>query len=50
MVGLVYEDLPPKAGVHFTNRLPNSIKNALMSKALKTCLKNYLALQKISIT
>lgn len=36
---IVYEHLQSQVGVHFTNKLPNSIKNALTPKALKTCLK-----------
>lgn len=31
----VYEHLSSQAGVHLTNTLPNSIKNATTAKALK---------------
>jgi len=41
----VYEHLPSQAGVHFINKLPNSIKNSPSPKALKTRLKRFLASQ-----
>lgn len=40
---VVYEHLPSQAGVHFLNRLPNSIKNAPTPKVFKTRLKRFLA-------
>jgi hypothetical protein len=40
---VVYEHLPSQRGVHFINRLPNSIKNAPTPKAVKTRLKRCLA-------
>ncbi|KAG8308630.1 hypothetical protein J6590_105165 [Homalodisca vitripennis] len=42
---VVYERLPSQAGVHFLNRLPNSIKDAPTPKALKTRLKRLLVSQ-----
>ncbi|KAG8303949.1 hypothetical protein J6590_106036 [Homalodisca vitripennis] len=42
---VVYERLPSQAGVQFLNRLPNSIKHAPTSKALKTRLKRFLVSQ-----
>ncbi|KAG8278791.1 hypothetical protein J6590_011186 [Homalodisca vitripennis] len=42
---VVYERLPSQAGVHFLNRLPNSIKDAPTPKALKTRLKHFLVSQ-----
>ncbi|KAG8286170.1 hypothetical protein J6590_066143 [Homalodisca vitripennis] len=39
---VVYERLPSQAGVHFLNRLPNSIKDAPTPKALKSRLKRLL--------
>ncbi|KAG8306294.1 hypothetical protein J6590_050666 [Homalodisca vitripennis] len=42
---VVYERLPSQAGVHFLNRLPNSIKHAPTPKALKTRLKRFLVSQ-----
>ncbi|KAG8302655.1 hypothetical protein J6590_026855 [Homalodisca vitripennis] len=38
---VVYERLPSQAVVHFFNRLPNSIKDAPMPKALKTRLNRF---------
>ncbi|KAG8256082.1 hypothetical protein J6590_077103 [Homalodisca vitripennis] len=42
---VVYERLPAQAGVHFLNRLPDSIKDAPTPKALKTRLKRLLVSQ-----
>ncbi|KAG8304842.1 hypothetical protein J6590_084813 [Homalodisca vitripennis] len=39
---VVYEHLPSQAGVHFINRLPNSMKNAETPKASKARLKRFL--------
>ncbi|KAG8274241.1 hypothetical protein J6590_004263 [Homalodisca vitripennis] len=38
---VVYERLPSHTGVHFINKLPHWIKNALKPKALKTRLKRF---------
>uniref|UniRef100_A0A1B6KSA2 Uncharacterized protein n=1 Tax=Graphocephala atropunctata TaxID=36148 RepID=A0A1B6KSA2_9HEMI len=42
---VVYERLPSQAGVHFVNKLPDSIKYAPTPKALKTRLKRFLVSQ-----
>ncbi|KAG8295498.1 hypothetical protein J6590_079005 [Homalodisca vitripennis] len=42
---VVYERVPSQAGVHFLNRLPNSIKDVPTPKALKTHLKRLLLSQ-----
>ncbi|KAG8247178.1 hypothetical protein J6590_066370 [Homalodisca vitripennis] len=39
---VVYEHLPSQAGVHFINRLPNSMKHAQTPKASKARLKRFL--------
>ncbi|KAG8252956.1 hypothetical protein J6590_045156 [Homalodisca vitripennis] len=42
---VVYERLPSQAGVHFVNKLPNSIKNSPTPKVLKTRFKRFLVSQ-----
>ncbi|KAG8316192.1 hypothetical protein J6590_057389 [Homalodisca vitripennis] len=42
---VVYERLSPQLGVHFLNRLPNSIKDAPTPKVLKTRLERFLVSQ-----
>ncbi len=39
---VVFERLPSQAGARFVNKLPNSIKNAVMPKAFKSRLKTAL--------
>ncbi|KAG8315756.1 hypothetical protein J6590_065526 [Homalodisca vitripennis] len=40
--GWFITDTPSQAGVHFINRLPNSMKNAQRPRASKTRLKRFL--------